>query len=200
MMKKLIGVFATAALMSSGMALAHDKEKKDTQTQSQSTGGSGTTGQQQSGQLGQSGMTDQLSGNQLTGRVVKSDKKMIWIEHMGAIVPLKIDKNTQFTDPSLKRATDIKEGDQIRASFEVRKTDNVATSIGMSSDMGQGGSGSDVLMPDKGINQPSDRLPPAPGTGGSGREGSDINEGFSPDSSLDSPDVDQDQSKSTGDY
>jgi opacity protein-like surface antigen len=197
MTKKLMGLFASVALMSSGMALAHDKEKKDTQTQSQGAGGSGTTGQHQSGQ---SGMTDQLSGNQLTGRVVKSDKKTIWIEHMGAIVPLKIDKNTQFTDPSLKRATDIKEGDQIRASFEVRKTDNVATSIGMSSDMGQGGSGLDVLMPDKGINQPSDRLPPSPGTGGSGKEGSDINEGFSPDSSLDSPDVDQDQSKSTGDY
>jgi hypothetical protein len=152
--------------------------------------------------MGQMGSSEQLGGNQLTGRVVKSEKKTIWVEHMGAIVPLKIDKNTQFTDPSLKRATDIKEGDQIRASFEVRKTDNVATSIGMSSGMGegQGGSGSDVLKPDKGINQPSDTLPPSPGTGGSGKEESDINEGFSPDSSLDSGDVDQDQSKSTGDY
>ncbi|HVG61439.1 MAG TPA: hypothetical protein VNA24_22955 [Hyalangium sp.] len=198
MMKKMIGVFASVALMSSGMALAHgDKEKKDTQTQVQGgTGGSGTMGQQQSGQMGQSGMTDQLSGNQLTGRVVKSDKKMIWVEHAGAIVPLKIDKNTQFTDPSLKRAADIKEGDQIRASFEVRKTDNVVTSIGMSSGMGQGGSGSDVLKPDESINQPSESLPPSPGTGGSGMEGSDINEGSSPDS----PNVGQDQNKSTGDY
>lgn len=201
MTKKLMGLFASVALMGSGMALAHDQEKKDTQTQSQSgTGGSGTEVQQQSGQMGQSGMNEQLGGNELTGRVVKSDKKTIWVEHMGAIVPLKIDKNTQFTDPSLKRATDIKEGDQIRASFEVRKTDNVAKSIGMSSDMGQGGSGSDVMKPDKGINQPSDTLPPSPGTGGSGKEEGDINEGFSPDSSLNPGDVPQDQGKSTGDY
>jgi opacity protein-like surface antigen len=216
MTKKLIGVFASVALMSSGLALAHDKSKQETQTQSQSsTGGSGSAGmgQQQSGQRGKSGQmgaSEQLGGNQLTGRVVKSEAKTIYVEHAGAIVPLKIDKNTQFTDPSLKRATDIKEGDQIRASFEVRKTDNVATSIGMSSGMneGQGGSGSDVLSPDQGINQPSNTLPPSGGTGGSGNLGSDINEGSSPNSGASSGsssgsssgDMSHDQSKTSGDY
>ncbi len=269
MTKKLMGLFASVALMSSGMAFAHsDKADKNQQTQTQSgtggagtqgtgqsgsmqgtdTGGSGTQtgsgsqvgsgtgtgsgsqvgsgaqggmGQQggqagqsgtlgqsgQSGTLGQSGTADPLSGNQITGRVVKSDRKTIWVEHAGAIVPLKIDKNTQFTDANLKRATDIKEGDQIRASFEVRKTDNVVTSIGMSSDMGQGGSGlesgSDVLSPDQGINQPSDSLPPSPGTGGSGSEdlGGSINEGTSPDSSLDTAgDAGTDKNTRTGDY
>jgi hypothetical protein len=211
-MKKLIGLFASVALMGSGMALAHDKEHKDKQTQSQTgstqdIGGSGTqtgtgtqvgSGGQQMGQsgqqMGQSGTADQLGGNQLTGRVVKSERKTIWIEHMGAIVPLKIDKNTRFADPSIKRASDLKEGDQVRASFEVRKTDNVATSIEMSSGMGpgQGGSGSDVLTPDQGINPPLDNnLPPSSpdGTGGSGNDlEGDITEGTSPDSSLDTGD------------
>jgi hypothetical protein len=223
MTKKLMGLFASVALMSSGMAFAHsDKADKDKQTQTQSgTGGSGPQGQQQSGQMGQSGQVgqsgtlgqggtaDPLSGNQITGRVVKSDRKTVWVEHAGAIVPLKIDKNTQFTGANLKRATDIKEGDQIRASFEVRKTDNVVTSIGMSSGMGQGGSGlesgSDVLTPDQGINQPSDSLPPSPGPGmgGSGSDdlGGDINEGTSPDSSLDTAgDVGTDDNTRTGDY
>lgn len=204
-MKKLTGLFAAVALMSSGLAVANEGKQQDKQqTQSQSaTGGSGTqttTGSSPNSSVGpgstggssrsmdsdstvgQSGMNTQLGGNQLTGRVVKSDRKMIWVEHAGAIVPLKVDKNTQFADPSLKRASDFKEGDEIRASFEVRKTDNVATSIEKNTDVGQGGSGSDVMMPDKGINQPSDDLlPPSSvppvndGLGGSGNLGSDIN-------------------------
>jgi hypothetical protein len=136
------------------------------------SGTTGTTGSQM-GQSGQSGMTDSLAGNQITGRVVKSDRKTVWVEHAGAIVPLKVDKNTQFGDPSLKRASDLREGDEIRASFEVRKTDNVATSIQKNTDVGQGGSGSDAMMPDQGIN---DTLPPSNDIGGSGANdlGSDI--------------------------
>lgn len=196
-MKKLIGLFASVALMGSGMALAQDQAMQDPQTQSQSgKGGSGS-------QMGHTGMSEQMGGNQLTGRVVKSERKMIWVEHMGAVVPLKIDKNTQFTDPTLKRATDLKEGDQIRASFEVKKTENIATSIGKGGlGEGQGGSGSDVMKPDQGINQPMESLPPSPGTGGSGRneQSGDIHEGASPDSGLKPGDVNSDQSKSTGDY
>lgn len=208
-MKKLTGLFAAVALMSSGLAVADEGKQHDKQqTQSQSSAGSdiggsgtqtttgsspgssvgpGSTGGSGSSMgsgstVGQSGTTNQLGGNEITGRVVKSDRKMIWVEHAGAIVPLKVDKNTQFADPSLKRASDFKEGDEIRASFEVRKTDNVATSIGKNTDMGQGGSGSDVMMPDKGINQPDTTLPPSSvppvndGLGGSGNLGSDINQ------------------------
>ncbi|WP_224369349.1 hypothetical protein [Hyalangium versicolor] len=189
--KKLMGLFASVALMSSGMALANEGKKHDSQhqqTQNQgstnqgsSIGGSGTVGtdqgSSQSGQMGQGSMHTQLSGNQLTGRVVKNDKKTVWIEHAGAIVPLKIDKNTQFADPSLKRAQDIKEGDEIRASFEIRKTDNVATSIEKSTNSGMGGSGTEVMSPDSSINQSPGTLPPNDGTGGSGRD-SDV---LSPD-------------------
>jgi hypothetical protein len=138
--------------------------------------------------MGKGEVTGQVSGNQLTGRVVKSDKKMVWLEHQGAIVPLKIDKNTQFNDPSLKRASDLKEGDEIRASFEVRKTDNVATSIEKSMSEGTGGSGTEVMSPDSSINQSPGTLPADDGTGGSGRDdlsAPDIHTG-TPDSSKNS--------------
>lgn len=200
-MKKLIGLFASVTLLGSGMAFAQSQmdTSQSQQKQGQSgsmqqgsdIGGSGT----QSGQMGQSGQINPLSGNQLTGRVVKSEKKMVWIEHAGAIVPLKIDKNTQFTDPSLKRAQDLKEGDEIRASFEVRKTDNVATSIGKAA--GTGGSGTEVMSPDSSINQPST----LPSKKGSDLGSPDINSGTGGSSSVgkDSSDVNQNKSTS-GNY
>lgn len=198
MTKKLIGVFASVAMLSSGMALAnkeHEGKEKEKQTQvekqPQEQIGTGGSGQQDTGrqvgtgarggmgqQPGQMEQPEQLSANQLTGRVVKSERRTIWVEHAGAVVPLKVDKNTQFLDPNLKRATDIKEGDQIRASFEVKETDNVATSIQMATGAGLGGSGQDVLTPDEGINeQPMETLPPSQeGTGGAGMEVPDIHE------------------------
>ncbi|WP_224250249.1 hypothetical protein [Hyalangium gracile] len=178
MTKRLIGLFASVALMGSGVAFANnDPSKKQDAQQTQSQGATGGSGSQ----VGQSGMNTQLSGNQLSGRVVKANKKTVWLEHAGAIVPLKIDKNTQFADPSLKQAQDIKEGDQIRASFEVRETENVATSIQKSTDAGMGGSGTEVMSPDSSINQSPGTLPSNDGTGGSGLEpdmgsGSDVND------------------------
>ncbi|MBN1208451.1 MAG: hypothetical protein JXB05_26560 [Myxococcaceae bacterium] len=194
-MKKLFGLFLSVALMGSGVALAGDEgKKKEQQTQSQS----GAAGQDigGSGQTGQMGMDPQLSGTQLTGRVVKSEKKMIYLEHAGAIVPLKIDKNTQFMDPAIKRPQDIKPGEEIRASFEVRKTDNVATSIQKAE--GMGGSGKDVMSPDSSINQPPDTtLPPSgEGTGGSGNLDTDIPQDTG--SEMDS-DVNADQDSTSGD-
>lgn len=208
MKTKLIGLIASVALMGSGTALAGgDWKNKDKpqQTQTESgTGGSGSvtegrasgtgsTSQTDSsanqpgsaGTLGQGtqaqqGSSQQLAANEITGRVVKSNKKMVWVEHAGAIVPLTINKQTQFGDESLKRAQDIKAGDEIRASFEVNNTDNVATNIqrsdgtlGTGSDTG--GSGLDTGM-DTGMDTGSDlgspdTLPPSPlpdGAGGSG--------------------------------
>ncbi len=162
MTKKLMGLVMSVALMGSGVALANEGMKKeDKQAQSQSaTGGAGQVGTGQ-----------QLGANQLMGRVVKSEKKTLYIEHAGAVVPLKIDKNTQFLGTDLTKAQDFKEGDQIRASFEVQSTENIAKSVERA-DHGMGGSGMDEMMEDP------NALPPAPiddGTGGSGLEG-DMNE------------------------
>ncbi|MDY7225545.1 hypothetical protein [Hyalangium rubrum] len=200
--KKLIGVFASVALMSSGMALANGGEgkKHDTQqTQPQgstggsgSMGGSGTVTEGSASQMNQ-GAGQQLSSNELMGRVVKSSKKMVWVEHAGAVVPLTINKDTQFADPNLKRAQDFKEGDEIRASFEVRKTDNIATSI-QKADNATGGSG---------LNQDTDLLPPAPvdqDTGGSGSDLTPPDIGDKGTSSDLGSDTGVDPGNKTGDY
>lgn len=194
MKTKLIGLIASVALMGSGAALAGDEKKHDKQTQSQgATGGSGTQGSTgQVGSTGQQGSMQQLGSNEITGRVVKTSKKMVWVEHAGAIVPLKINKQTQFADPTLKRAQDFKEGDEIRANFEVQKTDNIATSIQRASS-GMGGSGLDM-------SKDPDALPPSPplddGTGGSG---SDLTP-RDPSTEGNSSDLGSDASKGEGDY
>lgn len=192
-MKKLIGLVASVALMGSGVALAGDDWKKgdkeahggsgsvgvhDDKSQGD-IGGSGQAGQT-SGQAGQSGMgqqqgsqigsTQPVGGQELTGRVVKAERKTVWVEHAGAIVPLKIDKSTQFTSPDIKRANDLNQGDEIRASFEVKNTENVAKSIGKA-DAATGGSG-DVM--DDSLNQDQNTLPPAPIDDGTGGSGSDL--------------------------
>jgi hypothetical protein len=84
--------------------------------------------------------------NELTGKVVKTDANTVWIEYSGAVVPLKVDANTHFEGASIKRARDLKEGEQIRASFTVNnRTDNLARTISLSS--ATGGSGLDTTKP-----------------------------------------------------
>ena len=156
-MKKLVGVFATIALLGSGAAFAEDdKSKQQQQEPSSAQGGAGTAGSgsmQNEPAMGGAGSTmggqSAMGQKELTGKVVKADNKMVYVDHMGVVVPLKVDKSTQFTDPALKRAKDLQPGQEIRASYEVKETDNVAKSISMS---GTGGTG-DVMSPDSSINQ-----------------------------------------------
>ncbi len=90
--------------------------------------------------------------------MVKAQKDMVWLQHMGAVVPVKVNDSTRFEDPTLKKATDLKEGQQVRARIEVQgKTNNVARSISMDN-AGTGGSGVE------GWGDPLD----GSGTGGSG--------------------------------
>jgi hypothetical protein len=231
MKTKLFGLIASIALVGSGTALAGDdwkKHDKQQQTQSESsTGGSGkvtegTAGQAgtsgQAGSLGQmdqggSGMQDQsaqaqqgstpqLGSNEIIGRVVKSSKKMVWVEHAGAIVPLKINKQTQFGDTNIKRAQDFQEGDHIRASFKVDETDNVATSIRKSDSglgTGTGGSGTGVgsdIGNESDVMTPDSSLPPSPIDN---RTGSDLTPPDVRDEGTRS-DLGTDTSKDTSDY
>lgn len=188
-MKKLVGLFASVALMTSGAALAQTQSDTSQQgsssssmqqgssdlgtgsSQDQGVGGSGSSSGSQGsmggsqGSMGSSqgsmGQMNQLGSNQLTGQVLKSDKSNVFIKGAdGAIISLKVDKKTQFTDPNVKSAKSLQPGQEIRASFKVQGTDNVATSIEPSTG-GMGGSG--AMQPDTGINQPSQ-----PGSGGSG--------------------------------
>ncbi|NMO14990.1 RNA-binding protein [Pyxidicoccus fallax] len=167
-MKKLVGVFATIALLGSGAAFAGDDKNKPQQDPSSAQGGAGEAGStstQSDPAMGGSGSTQSdpamggsgssMSGQatagqkELTGKVVKADSKMVYVDHMGAVVPLSVDKSTTFGDPNVKRAKDLQPGMEIRASYEVQETKNVAKSISMS---GTGGSG-DVMSPDSSINE-----------------------------------------------
>ncbi|NOK15315.1 hypothetical protein [Corallococcus exercitus] len=169
-MKKLIGVFASVALLGSGVAFAQDSATQGSQQPSTSSGSMQGSSSGSSDAMGGSGSSSAHStgsssssmtgANELTGKVVKSESKKVYISSTGgAVVPLDIDKNTQFTDPSLKNAKSLKEGQEIRASFQVKDEKNMATSISPS--QGTGGSGSDVMSPDSSINE---------GTGGSGMD------------------------------
>jgi hypothetical protein len=205
-MKKLVGIFASVALLGSGVAFAQGDVSGGTQQPGAAQGGSGAAGsgstqgssqgssgsssgsidQGGSGAMGGSGTTSQNAAGQqeLTGKVVKSSSKMVWVDHMGAIVPLEVDSKTQFTDPTLKGAKSLKEGQEIRASFEVKETKNVAKSITPST--GTGGSGSDVMSPDSSINQGAggsgmDQDKTQGGTGGSGMDDSSKDKTMNPD-------------------
>ncbi|MFY2557577.1 hypothetical protein ACN469_08120 [Corallococcus terminator] len=186
-MKKLIGVFTAMALMGSGAALASDdtmKPQQDIPAQGGS-GTSGTTGSTQDGSMPQDSSmggsgntmgtsptmgTNAMGQKELSGKVVKAESSKVFVQDaQGAVVTLDIDKSTTFTDPTLKKAKDLKEGQEIRASFEVKETKNMAKSISLS---GTGGAGTDVMKPDPSINDSTLDTPPAPvedpGTGGSG--------------------------------
>lgn len=171
MTKKLVGLFASVALLGSGMALADDKVKdKDQQAQgSEQLGGEaiGGSGSQQ-GQMG--GSQTQMGGSQaqmgeksVTGTVLKSSSTLVHVQTDQGVIPLKVGRDTKFEDPTVKRAKDLKEGQQIRADFDIKGTDNVAKSISLDTSMG--GSGLDS---DTGINQQPGDL------GGSGLD-QDIN-------------------------
>ncbi|WP_257454091.1 hypothetical protein [Archangium lipolyticum] len=178
MTRKLVGLFASVALVSSGLAVAGDQERgKDPQTQSSqpaggdAIGGAGTQGQTGGSQHGQAGSTQgqmggaqgqmggaqQMGEKQVSGTVVKSGANQLSLLTDNGVIAIKINKNTKFQDPGVKGAKDLKEGQQVRTSFTVEKDSNVAKSISLDTSMG--GSG---MSPDQGINQqPGD-------TGGSG--------------------------------
>ncbi|GHG97741.1 RNA-binding protein [Comamonas sp. JC664] len=198
-MKKLVGVFATIAMLGSGAALANNDENKPKDTSAQ--GGSGqvgtteiqrdttTTVQSEStvpsenepglGGSGTMGQHAAMGQKELNGRVVKAESDKIFVDMQGAVVPLEIDRGTTFSDPALKKAKDLRPGQEIRASYEVKDTKNVAKSISLS---GTGGAGDEALTPDSSINQDNnmggsglDTHKNDDGTGGAGHESGTLN-------------------------
>lgn len=132
MKKALIGLAAGVALLGLGaVASANDND----------TGGSGM-GSSSSTTMKKDLSAPLGSSNELTGTVVKTDMNTVYVEHMGAVIPLKVDSNTKFESASIQRARDLKEGQEIRCSFTINnKTENLAKSISLSS--ATGGSGLD---------------------------------------------------------
>lgn len=155
MNRKLLGLCAAVAMVGAGGAFAQSDVTDDNSTyrrdQAGDVSGKGADIGTDSSMQGRSSST--ASNNELTGTVVKISGKTLWMEHMGAVVPLKIGASTRFDDPSIKRVKDLKEGQEIRASFVVQgKTTNVAQSISLSNDTsGRGGSGFKDQVNDQGV-------------------------------------------------
>ena len=202
MTKKLMGLFASVALLGSGVALADDWKKQDdkqagsvqqpgsAQQPGSDIGGAGDVGKQgdtksmDKSATGQGQVGQQQGGSmQLSGTVVKSSSNLLHLRTDNGIVPLKVTRETKFDDASIKRAKDLKEGQQVRANFNISGTDNVVTNLSLSTDNNTGGSGLDQPMDsNSGINQPIDKpldQPMNDGTGGAGwdTQGKDDNLG-----------------------
>lgn len=137
MSKKLLGLMLGATLMG-GVAFAEGDKAKDQQAgtemeSSESIGGSG-----------QAGQTAQQQN--ISGEVVKANKNAVYLKSdQGAVVELKVQKDTKFTAADVKSAKDLKEGQQVRASFEVKGSENIAKDISL--DEGMGGSGFEEQEP-----------------------------------------------------
>ncbi len=105
----------------------------DTQSQTSST----TTSVEKSS-------SSPADSHEVIGKVLRTDSKMLYLDDQGAALPLKINSNTQFTDPIAKRVSDLKLGQQVRVSFVRDQMNNVATKIAPES--GMGGSGSSDIQ------------------------------------------------------
>ena len=161
MMKKMAGLLAGAALVG-GLALAQ-------QDSTPAAGGSGLGQEQKPSEQKPSMMPGQATGqtdvskqgNELTGTVIESKSHTLYLSHMGAVVPVRVEKSTDLTGLSGKKLTDLKSGDEVQVAFEVKnKIDNVATKIGLSSATGGSGLGSSgagsTTGEDKNVGKPDE--------------------------------------------
>jgi len=65
---------------------------------------------------------------ELGGKVIKSEANTIYLDHMGAVVPMEIARHTTFS--GVRSAVDLAEGQEVRASFTVKNgTKNVADTV-----------------------------------------------------------------------
>jgi opacity protein-like surface antigen len=146
MKKTLVGLVASVALMGSGVALAEEHQgaqKPQPGAQQQQMGdevygGSGAQGQQQPGQAAMKGEKE------LTGIVVKSSARELHLRTEHGIIPLRVQRETEFPDPNVRRLRDIRDGQQVRARFVIEQENNVARSISLME--GVGGTGMEHEM------------------------------------------------------
>lgn len=67
---------------------------------------------------------------ELSGTVIRSDGSTLYLEHMGAIVPVEIRSETRFS--GVRSAHELAAGQEVRASFTVKgDTKNVAHVISL---------------------------------------------------------------------
>jgi hypothetical protein len=161
MKRHLLGALGASALLFGAAAFADD-QTTGTTPKSDTTMKDKSTYEKSSDTPSMSGDHDQM-GSKLQGEVVKFSSNMLYLRHMGAVVPIKVDKTTRFEDRSM-----VKEGQMVTAELKVvNKTQNLATWVG--SETGTGGSGYDSGDSGSGFHDrlKNDELNNS-GTGGSG--------------------------------
>jgi hypothetical protein len=157
-----------------------DSTQRGSSSQSQGSIGSGQSGSSQDMGTGSTSKSDQgakdqyganLQGQEVNGTVSKVGQSSLQINtDEGNKLTLKADDQTKFTDKSgqVKSLQDIKEGEQVRASFDPESADNRAIKIEViQSDNLGGSSGS------------SGSMGGSSGTGSSGTSGSSGSSGSS---------------------
>lgn len=162
-MKNLKGALVAAVMFGGGLAVAQEQP----QPEPLPMGSSAET------------TTAQSSHNEkteLTGTVIRAetDEEKLYVRNeQGESVELKVNDETEFEDPSVRRLEDLSAGQEVRASYSTEGNENVASTISLKKDKedkAMGGSGTEGI--DSGMRE-KDQTPPAPvtpepGTGGSG--------------------------------
>ncbi|MGC4119722.1 MAG: hypothetical protein QM765_35145 [Myxococcales bacterium] len=111
-MNRLIGALAGLALTGLSMgALAHDK------------GGTGGTGSGYEGSTSGSA----TSYHSITGKVLESSGGKLTIVSKGTAIPFDVQGDTKFD--GISSAKDLKPGDEVRASFELKNGTNELMSV-----------------------------------------------------------------------
>lgn len=164
-MKKWVGMLAGIALLGAPVAYAGgDKANKDTSAEYGTEARSGA--QEGMGGSGSEGAAA-TTGAEITGTVLKVAGNTLYVQNEGAVVPVELKKDTQFSG-GISSKKDLKHGQQIKAQVNIENQQkNVASSVSLGS--GTGGAGD--------FGQPTEE----PGTGGAGEDWN--NEGYGEDPS-----------------
>jgi hypothetical protein len=72
---------------------------------------------------------DTQAPTELLGTVVKQDKRQLYLQHQGHIVALELKSSTRIDGKRVAQATPLQEGEQVRASFTLDKTSNIASRV-----------------------------------------------------------------------
>lgn len=98
-------------------------------------------GQQQQGQDQDQQMDQQAQAQerQLSGKVLKADRNTVIIEYDNAAVPFQVQRDTEFK--GVTSAQSLKEGQEVRASYELKDNRNVLKSLEFMGKPGTGGAG-----------------------------------------------------------
>ncbi len=150
MNKMLIGLVAGTSLAMAGAAFAQSSDVGSSSSSSSSKSSKSVkksekgTGGSAMGTSSETMGAAQPSQGEITGPVIEKKGSTVYVQDkMGAVVPLKTDKATKFEGITRNQ---LKEGDEIRASFDVRhKTENLAKSISLEQGQSQGTGGASNL-------------------------------------------------------